>query len=117
MKHKTNRDILSRAWYDFVVLKKDDVYGIDELILESWKRSRARNIDYEKVHPLPNDREAAQSSKRKNHMLIDIAKPYMDDLYKIINNTNFMVTLLDKEGYILETIIHPKLVEKTNLVH
>ena len=45
-------------------------------------------------------------------MLIDIAKPYMDDLYKIINNTNFMVTLLDKEGYILETIIHPKLVEK-----
>jgi len=50
-------------------------------------------------------------------MLIDIAKPYMDDLYKIINNTNFMVTLLDKEGYILETIIHPKLVEKTNLVH
>ena len=112
MKHKTNRDILSRAWYDFVVLKKDDIYGIDELILESWKRSRARNIDYEKVHPLPNDREAAQSSKRKNHMLIDIAKPYMDDLYKIINNTNFMVTLLDKEGYILETIIHPKLVEK-----
>jgi len=37
MKHKTNRDILSRAWYDFVVLKKDDVYGIDELILESGK--------------------------------------------------------------------------------
>ena len=112
MKLKSNRKQLANAWNNFVVMKKDDVSGVNEVILESWKRSRAKNIDYEKVHPLPNDREAVQNSKRKNHMLIDIAKPYMDDLYRIINNTNFMVTLLDRDGYILETIIHPKLVEK-----
>lgn len=113
MKHKGNRDLLSKAWYDFVVQKKDTVSGIDELILESWKRSRANNIDFEKLHHLPNDREVVQNAKRKNHVLIDIAKPYMDDLYKIINNTNFMVTLIDKEGYVLEAIVHPKLVENT----
>lgn len=69
MKHKGNRDLLSKAWYDFVVQKKDTVSGIDELILESWKRSRANNIDFEKLHHLPNDREVVQNAKERTMFL------------------------------------------------
>lgn len=113
MRNKNRRKLLAKAWYDFFVLEIDDVSNVDDFILESWRRSRSYKIDYEKQGIEESDKEARERSIEENNLLIEIARPYMDDLYKIINNTNFMITLLDEDGILLEAIVHPNLQART----
>jgi transcriptional regulator of acetoin/glycerol metabolism len=114
MNYKHHRALLSRAWKDFFVLKRDDIEGINDEIKASWIRSRNMGVDY--VHQLikSDDEKNQNQSIKKNFLFIDIARPYIDDLYKVINNTNFMITLLDKDGFVLDVLLHPKVIEITN---
>lgn len=114
MNYKKHRALLSIAWKDFFVLKKDDIEGIDDEIKASWIRSRNMGVDYVQQSIKSDDEKKQNQSIKKNFLLIDIARPYIDDLYKVINNTNFMITLLDKDGFVLDVLVHPKVIEITN---
>ena len=109
------REIISKAWYDFFVLGRDEVVGVNDLIKESWQRSRISKIDYENQHILEGDEAKRNSLIESNQFLIDIARPYMDDLYSIISDTNFMITLLDQEGFVIDTLVHPEIAKHSEL--
>ena len=113
MSLRENRKLIDQAWYNFFVLKKDEIAGVRELIKESWYRSREYGIDYENQYMYEDDRQQQKLSINENLVFIDIARSYMDDLYKIISNTNFMITLLDREGFVIDSLVHPTLDESS----
>jgi len=108
------REIISKAWHDFFVSGNDEIVGVNELIKESWQRSRINKIDYENQHIIEGDEERRKSLIEINYFLIDIARPYMDDLYGIISDTNFMITLLEREGFVIDTLVNPAVTKNSN---
>ena len=40
MELSRKKEIVSRAWHDFFILGKEEIYGVDDLIKESWIRSK-----------------------------------------------------------------------------
>lgn len=115
MELSRKKEIVSRAWHDFFILGKEEIYGVDDLIKESWIRSKNYGVDLFNEIILDTDELEQQKSIHKHSNLIDIAKPYMVDLYNIIKKSDFMITLTDKKGYILETIIAPNILDNTNI--
>ncbi len=109
------REIISKAWHDFFVLGIDEVIGVNELIKESWQRSRINNIDYENQYIYEGDEAKRKSLIEKNHFLIDIVRPYMDDLFSIISGTNFMITLLENKGFVIDVLVHPTIAKNSDV--
>ena len=74
-------------------------------ILASWTRCRQANV-------APNDHSihsrlsgvGLQVMLRRNRELIAIAKPFMDNLYRIVAGSGFVVALSDVRGYIMEIL-------------
>lgn len=110
-RHKT----ISKAWYDYFVLNKDNVIGIGEEIKESWKRSKNYHTDIYQQIILKEDPQNQQKSIEQMAYFIDLARPYMMDLFKIIKDTGFMITLTDKEGYIIDTYISPNILDNNKI--
>lgn len=108
------REIVSKAWHDFFVLGTDEVIGVNDLIKESWYRSRTNNIDYENQHIHEGDEVRRKYLIENNYFFIDVARPYMDDLYNIISDTNFMITLLEKDGFVIDFLVHPTLAKNSD---
>lgn len=109
----SNRDVIQQDWYNYFVLKSDNLSVVNDLIKESWKRSRDSNINFTNQTIHKDDKKNRKQSIENNHVLIDVARPYMNDLYEIISDTNFMITLLDSEGYLLDSLVHPTLEENS----
>jgi transcriptional regulator with PAS, ATPase and Fis domain len=109
------REIISKAWHDFFVLGNDEVTGVNDLIKESWRRSRINKIDYENQYIIEGDEERRKSLIESNYFLIDIARPYMDDLYGIISDTNYMITILERDGFVIDTLVNPAIRRKSDL--
>lgn len=109
------REIIAKAWHDFFILGKDQIEGVDSLIKESWIRSRNYGIDPFEAIILDTDEDEQKKSIRRNSEFIDIAKPYMVDLYNIIKQSDFMITLTDNKGFILDTIVAPNILNKTDI--
>lgn len=109
----SHRKLIAQAWYDFFILKKDEIIGVNDLIRESWQRSRDNKIDFDNQFIREGDEAKRKVSIEENHVLIDITRPYMDDLYRIISDTNFMITLLDQEGFVIDSLVHPTLAKNS----
>jgi len=109
-------DILFNAWNDYFVLKKNDVVGVRDIIMESWIRSRNKNINIYNKQIKETDEEQQKKSIDKNYNFIDIARPYLLDLFKIIQESGYMINLIDKDGFILDSIISPSIEEDNNIV-
>ena len=74
------------------------------IISESWKRCRQMGIDPEELNTstvLPKNE--SNRMKIENANLINIAKPFLDNLYKILEKSYHVVVLFDKNGYCLYT--------------
>ncbi|HWQ77254.1 MAG TPA: sigma 54-interacting transcriptional regulator [Anaerovoracaceae bacterium] len=111
---KKKKQVLS-AWEDFFILNKEEVNGISEVIKESWIRSKNYGIDlYQNDFDDATDLARQAESVGKHGYFIDIARPYMVDLFNIIKESGFVITLTDKDGYILDTITSPG-IENTNI--
>ncbi len=115
MELSKKRKLISKAWYEFFILYKEDISNVSDVIKESWKRSKAYGIDVNHEGILEIDEEEQKKRICSYSNFIDIARPYMVDLYNIIRETGFMITLTDKEGYILDTIISPNILENSNI--
>lgn len=115
MNLERKREILAKAWHDFFILNKEEVYGVNKIILDSWIRSKEYGVHIFEAPSLESDEIQQEEAIKKHSKLIDIAKPYMMDLYNIIKGSDFMITLTDKKGYLLETIIAPNILDNTDI--
>jgi len=92
----------------------------NELIKRSHERSKAFGVKEDQIisKKILNMKELSQMMKHSNNLL-EIASPFIDDIYQILSNTGFIVVLTDRNGCILsikgkeETI---KAAEELNMI-
>ena len=94
-----------QAWLAF---KNDGPAGVNpgdvrKEIVESWLRCRHADVpaDREYIHA-SLDAAGMQMMLQQNKRLIAVAKPFMQNLYKIVAGSGFVVALTDTRGYIME---------------
>jgi len=94
-----------QAWTKFIKTGDLDKKVLPQIIADSWIRSRTDKVDPWDIPPsayLPND---VYQDKLKDHThLIDIAKPFMEETYKSLEESKYVVVLYDSEGYHLVRI-------------
>lgn len=92
------------AWKKFIETG-EITENINPEITEAWKRCAADGVD-----PLAGRNEFILDKVRlremlENHQeLIDLARPFMNNLYKFVAGSGFIVLLCDEHGYIMATV-------------
>ncbi|MDK2835548.1 MAG: sigma-54 dependent transcriptional regulator, acetoin dehydrogenase operon transcriptional [Thermosediminibacterales bacterium] len=91
-----------KAWKNFIEKGEIDQKLLRPIIVESWLRSKKYGVDPKKMDG-KNKLSKEQLEKRFNKLskLIRTSQPFMSSLYKIVENSGFIVRLADNEGYIL----------------
>jgi len=88
------------AWRRFVETGKIEGDIVPSYIAESWKRSKERNID--PFHFSPSaylDPEIYEKKKTEHQYLISISKPFMENIYRSLEQSRYLVVLYNPEGY------------------
>lgn len=105
-----NEDIINK-WKLFVTEGILNREGIRDVIAESWKRSKAYGINpFVEDFSVRLGKEELDKRYKEFTPLLDTAKPFMDSLYKIVKDTDFIIRLTDRDGYVLEHIGEEKIV-------
>jgi transcriptional regulator with PAS, ATPase and Fis domain len=73
-------------------------------ILESWERSRACGLVFDKADKSLLPEHALRERIRVRRTLYDIAVPIMEQLHDFATGSGFLSTLADEEGYVLKAI-------------
>ena len=106
---------MNKTWHKFFVLGENEISEVREEIRNSWIRSRNNGVDVHQQTILESEKLEQEKSIKKMHYLIDIVRPYMVDLFNIIKETGFMITLIDNNGIILDAYISPNILGKTKI--
>ena len=99
------------SWERYILDGELDVARLRPEISEAWVRCRKASIDPfsgRNTFTLPEEELAQLLEKRKN--LIDVARPFMGNLYQFVASSSFVVLLCDERGYILETAGDPDVI-------
>lgn len=102
---------IKKAWNDFFINNEEEVSAIRDIIKESWLRTKEYKVDLIKQKSSKELEEKQKEAIRKMATFIDIVRPFMLELFEIIKETGFMITLIDKNGYILDTYISSNIPE------
>ncbi len=91
---------LCLAWKTFI--ESGEIKGniVPSYIAESWRRSRGKGID--PFHFPPSvylDPEIYEKKKSEQQYLTSIAKPFMENIYRSLEQSRYLVVLYNSEGY------------------
>ncbi|MBI4961013.1 MAG: sigma 54-interacting transcriptional regulator [Desulfovibrio sp.] len=105
-----------REWQRFVDTGECDATVIRPVILESWKRCRAQNLNpYMSASDCCiTDQDHLDALLRSNAALISLAKPYLDILGKVVDETHFIGLLASRQGHVLHAVGDPDLLESAD---
>jgi PAS domain S-box-containing protein len=93
------------AWKEFIKTGKVDRKVVPWHIAESWERSRKRNIDPFHFPPSAYLDDASYLKLKTAHeYLISIAKPFMENISRSLENSHYIVVLYNSQGYHLLTV-------------
>ncbi|MGI6066629.1 MAG: sigma-54-dependent Fis family transcriptional regulator [Bacillota bacterium] len=93
------------CWEDFIKNGQLGSGYVRPEIELSWQRCRNAQVDpYGKGSGLLLSEEELIVLKHKQKDLIKISKPFMENLYKFVVGTGFVVILADEQGYIMEML-------------
>jgi sigma-54 dependent transcriptional regulator, acetoin dehydrogenase operon transcriptional activator AcoR len=94
-----------RTWHSYIQTGKIDSATIRCEVAESWARCKEAG-----VNPLTNGRRynlrgsQLEKVRERRRNMIDIASTFMENLYRFVSNSKFVVLLSDEHGIILETV-------------
>jgi len=94
-----------QAWKNFIERGELDRNIVRSEIADSWIRNRKNKVDPWNISAsayLPEDRY--QEKIERHNFLISIAKPFMEEIYKVLEESKYVVVLYDPEGYHLVRI-------------
>lgn len=73
------------------------------LILDSWQRCQNMKVDpWQIIIENVLDKPTLESLKERNRLFLDVSIPTLENLYKFVNGSGFVVALSDKNGCLLE---------------
>ena len=103
-KQKLNPEELKEIWAKFYYGDEID-HRLPDYILESWRKCKAAGIDPTTGGSgVKVDDNTFQSVLEENRVLIEVAKPIMNSVYEVIQQTHSTLTLTDSVGYVLEAL-------------
>lgn len=96
---------MKEVWEEFIATGECNTNSIRPVIFESWLRCKNQGVDPEQttVHEVLDNSKFIEKH-RSNTDIVNISLPIMQKLLDFVKGTNFIVTLTDKEGYILEVL-------------
>lgn len=101
----THSKIVYEQWNRFISGLPVQTGDLKPYIFESWKRSKKYNVDPHSRIPTFNISDIeVEKRQKKNKKLLDVAKPFMNSIYSIVGNTDFIIRLSDDDGFVLEHI-------------
>jgi len=101
-----------KAWKKFIKKGDLDYDLIRNIIAKSWLRSKDYKIDpFVNNEVLKLNERALKKRKKESKRLVEIAKPFMNSLYKIVEDNGLVIRLADGEGYILEFMGNSDLID------
>ncbi|HCX63855.1 MAG TPA: sigma-54-dependent Fis family transcriptional regulator [Eubacteriaceae bacterium] len=108
-------EALKQAWQDYFIEKKPTTSPVvREVIRQSWKRTLEYGVDVRARKDDPILEKNQQEAIYNKSGFIDLARPFIIELFQIIKQTGFMITLIDQDGYILDTHITSNIPETPN---
>jgi len=98
------QDHIFPAWKGFIAGKNQN-NGIETQIIESWIRCQQAKVNpYNNAIHSSLDGASFDVMLAKKSQLIEIAKPFMSNLYKFVQGSGFVVVLADEQGYIIDML-------------
>jgi PAS domain S-box-containing protein len=86
---------------------------IPDVIIESWRRCREYHVNpYTTRVNRVLEQKALQELLERNDSLIEISRPFMQNLYGFVRGSGFVVALFDDRGYMLEVLGDVDVVER-----
>lgn len=102
--NNSNNSNFLQDWENFFINNKKDNLKVRDVILNSWKRSIEYGLNPLNLNKYVLSKDDLKRAKNENRNLIDISKPYMNNLHKFVDGAGFVIILTDKSGLILETV-------------
>ena len=102
---------LITAWEHFIKYENFDYSFIRPEVFNSWERSRSSGLDPYSANRNVLNKTELNIRINANLDLIDIVHPYMKKLYSIVEGSGFYILLSDKDGYIIDLVGDPDIVE------
>lgn len=81
-------------------------------IFESWRRSKEHKVSHLEVKNKVLGEPDLGRVIKQNKSLIAIAHPYIQNLYKYLKGSNFLIALTDSNGYVIDLIGVEGMIEK-----
>lgn len=113
MERKANR--IYRAWERFIGQQELEPYVVSKTVANSWQRCARWGLDaYSSLEHLKalKDRVLEKRIARRRN-LMEVAGPFMDQLFNFVKGSDFLVLLSDDHGYILEERSDPVIKHRT----
>lgn len=102
---------LRLAWEKFINYEDFDSSFIRSEILDSWKLSRTVEVNPHDSTQNLLDSESLNIRINLSLDLLEIVRPYMDQLFSIVKDSGFFITFCDKDGFILDLIGDREIIE------
>ncbi|MEK6265131.1 MAG: sigma-54-dependent Fis family transcriptional regulator [Clostridium sp.] len=100
-----NDEEIIKKWQLFVSEGVLDKKGLRDIISKSWERCKLYGIDpYENNFSVDITEDDLKKKYKEFSPLLETAKPLMQTLYNLIQNSDFMIRVTDGDGYVLEHI-------------
>ncbi|MDI3535294.1 MAG: sigma-54 dependent transcriptional regulator, acetoin dehydrogenase operon transcriptional [Thermosediminibacterales bacterium] len=107
------KDKIKRAWQNYVERGIIDENTVRPIIRRSWKRCKLLNVDpYNGRGTIFLTDEKLKERRERRKEVIEIARPMMENLYKLVEGSGFVVIFGDEDGFLLEVIGDPEVVER-----
>jgi len=101
------------AWERFIQQGKIDAILLRPEIVRAWLRCRKAGIDpFARRNTRTLTRPDLEHLLEKRKNLIDVARPFMGNLYQFVASSSFVVLLCDERGYIMESTGEPDVIKK-----
>jgi transcriptional regulator of acetoin/glycerol metabolism len=96
------------VWERFISTGEIEPGTISPMVEASWRRCQEAGVDpfAGRANGVMAPAAYAALAKRKQ-TLIQVAKPFMENLFRLVSGTSFVVLLFDEQGYLLETVGSP----------
>ncbi|WP_430883629.1 sigma-54-dependent Fis family transcriptional regulator [Fusibacter sp. JL216-2] len=96
-------ELFKTAWIEFVRYGRMDRESLRPIIADSWIRSRRYQVNPDSSD-VTCEITGIEFQERYDRIgsVLDIAKPFMETLYKTVGEAGMVVRLTDRDGYVLE---------------
>lgn len=107
---------IEAAWNSFVEKGEVEEHSkVRDIILQSWIRSKNYGVSPLNIVKTIISNNELQFRLNRCTSLINIARPYMQNIYNFVKGSGYVVILSDEEGYLLEVIGDNNIMENAQI--